>query len=119
MIFTNLELLQSQPVDLTKCFSVQTNPQTAAKIAEINKRRHNFYTQCSALVRSDLKQPNDAFDWLSLLTYLNDGVDLLEMSVKEANYPIPFSYRPLTKKMESVGEQQGIYFYFNFVILNF
>jgi hypothetical protein len=107
MIFTQLELLQSQPVDLTKAFNMQTHPGTASKIQEINKRRHDFYTKCSQLVRTDLKQPASDFDWLSMLTYLNDGVDLLELTVKQANYPLNFEYRPVSKGLESVKECQG------------
>ena len=90
MIYTNLELLQSQPVDLTKAFNLTANPQTAAKIQEISQRRNAFYSTCSGVIRTDLKQPVQNFDWLPMLTYLNDVVDLMELSVKEASYPIPF-----------------------------
>jgi hypothetical protein len=84
-------------------------------IQEINKRRHDFYTRCSALIRTDLKQPHNDFDWLPMLTYLNDGPDLLEKAVKEANYPIPFQFRPVSKGLEPVGEQQGKNAFFLFL----
>jgi len=42
-----------------------------------------------------------------MLTYLNDGPDMLEKLVKEANYPIPFQFKPVSKKSESVGEPLG------------
>jgi hypothetical protein len=106
MIHTSLDLLQSQPVDISKCFNMQAHPETATKIKAISERRTKFYTQCAQLVRSDLKQPHDSFDWLTMLTYLNDGPDLLEMAVKEASYPIPFAFR-LVNNDVNISETSG------------
>jgi hypothetical protein len=44
---------------------------------------------------------------LPLLTYLNDGPDLLELAVKEASYPIPFNFRPVSSGMNPIVEQMG------------
>lgn len=107
MIYTQLELLQSQPVDITKGFNLQAHPATASKIQEINQKRNDFYSKCAALARSDMKMPADHFDWLSMLTYLNDGIDLLEIAVKEARFPLPFQFTPIGKGAGIVGETQG------------
>ena len=40
MIFTQLDHLKASPVDLAKGFNIQVNPQTCARISEINDRRH-------------------------------------------------------------------------------
>ncbi len=119
MLYTHLELLNSQAVDLTKAFNIQVRPQTAATIEAINARRHSFYSSCAALVRSDLKQPNDSFDMNSMLTYLNDGPDLLEFTVKESSYVVPFSYRPVSLELETINCTQGKFPINNKLILSF
>ena len=39
---------------------------------------------------------------MSLLAYLNDGPYLLESAVREANYPLVFNFKPLSK--EGLGD---------------
>lgn len=42
------------------------------------------------------------------MAYLNDGVDLLEIAVKEANYPLCFNFKPLSLEgLKDVIEQSG------------
>ena len=42
------------------------------------------------------------------MAYLNDGVDLLEVAVKEASYPLNFNFKPLSLEgLKDVVELSG------------
>ena len=45
--------------------------------------------------------------WLPLMSYLNMGVDLLDLGVKKANYPFVFNYQPFTNASQVVGVNNG------------
>jgi len=110
MYYTFTKFPQSQPLDLTKCFdALQTNPQTAQKVGQINQNRMNFYSTIGKLAGSPFTEEQKWFDWMPLLQYLNDGPDLLNHMVKEANYPAVMSFTT-PNNQQPVQECRGEFF---------
>lgn len=97
MILTFTKIPKSQPCDLSKSFDpMQTTPDVATKIGELNTNRNKFYGEVNKATQAPLEEIQDGLDWMSMLAYLNSGPDLLEIAVKRANYPIVLSYMPMT-----------------------
>ena len=107
MIFTFSTSPRAQPVNFNKSFDpLQTNPNTAARIQEINQHREYFYTQVSQIMGKPVHEVNHEFDWMKMLQYLNEGPDLLQHFVKESNYPAQVSFKSLASTIV-VQETQG------------
>lgn len=112
MILTFTRIPQSQPCDLSTAFDpMQTTPDVASKIGQINENRNKFYSESSKAIRAPLHEIQDGLDWMSMLQYLNNGPDLLDIAVKKANYPLVFKYIPITTDMPIVS-QNGNYNFF-------
>lgn len=97
MIYTFTKIPQSQPYDLTKAFdSMQTTPDTATKVGELTISRNSFYAEASKAIRAPLTEVQDSLDWMVMMQYLNNGPDMLELLVKQGNYPAVLAYMPVT-----------------------
>jgi hypothetical protein len=97
MLYIFNQVPQAQPADLSKSFdSLQTSPQISGKINQITQLRNNFFATLGQLTTKPMTEVVDEITWMPLMSYLNSGVDLLELGVKNANYPYVFNYQPFT-----------------------
>jgi hypothetical protein len=83
-----------QPLsDLSKAFNnFSTHPEVAQRVMMISSLRSTFYQNIEGIDKAGLNQMIRDFDHNPLFEYLNYGPDLLEMAVKNANFPFNFSY---------------------------
>lgn len=108
MIYIFNQVPQAQPADLVKSFdSLQTSPETSSKINSITQLRNNFFATLGQLTTKPLTEVITEIPWMPLMNYLNSGVDLLELGVKQANYPYVFNYQPFTNSSQVVGANNG------------
>ena len=108
MLFTHLSLPQGQPLDLSKSFdALSTSPETANKINQLQQMRNMFYSGISDITTKNPTEIITAVDFLNFMPYLQAGPDLLEIGVKNANYPINFSYQPFSWPSKVVDSNNG------------
>jgi hypothetical protein len=108
MLLTINGVPQAQPADLIKSFdSLQTSPDIANRIAEITQLRNNFYAKLGQLTTKPLNEVISEIDWLPLMSYLNAGPDMLQMGVKNANYPFILNFQPFTSANKVVSANNG------------
>lgn len=97
MLYIFNQVPQAQPADLSKSFdSLQTSPDVSTKITQVTQLRNNFFATLGQLTTKPMTEVVDEINWMPLISYLNCGVDLLELGVKKANYPFVFNYQPFT-----------------------
>ena len=93
MFFTFLALPQGNPVNITTSFdALSTSPETQTKITNISNMRNSFYAGLAELTSKPLNDTVPEFPALNYMPYLQAEVDLMEIAVKQANYPLNFSY---------------------------
>jgi len=108
MLLTINGVPQAQPADLIKSFdSLQTSPDIASKINEITQLRNNFYGKLGQLTTKPLNEVIQEIDWLPMMSYLNNGADLLKLGVKNANYPFCLNFQPFTFASKVVTANNG------------
>lgn len=108
MIYTFHNLIRAQPVDLSKGFdSLQTSPEVAKQIQHINNLRDNFYTTFDQIQSRPLKEVDTSLDWMPLFEYLTNTVELLNLGVKKANYPLSLNYYSFASPSKTIGINNG------------
>ena len=114
MIYVFQSLLKTQEFDLNKSFdSLQTSPGISQQVQHINKLRDNFYKTFSEIESKPMNETNNSLEWMQLFEYLNLGVELLNIGVKNANFPFTFNYNSFTFPSKTINISDGnsiIYF---------
>lgn len=77
--------------DLTKSFNnFSTNAEISKKVEAIQRLREQFYSNVNTMEQKPANQMVTEWDWMPCIQYLQVGVDLLELGVKNANFPYNF-----------------------------
>jgi len=108
MIFTFLSLPQGQPLDISKCFdSLSTSPEVAGMISNVYNQRNKFYATIAEATTKGLNEVVASFDYLNMMSYLELGPDFLDLAVKKGNYPMNFSYQPISFPSKILSGNNG------------
>lgn len=92
-IFGSLPKAVPPHFELAKAFNNFSTPaEVARKIQDIQKLRDNFYTVVAQMEQKAPNQMVTDWDWMPCMQYLQQGPELLEVGVKNANFPFNFKW---------------------------
>lgn len=98
-----------EPTDINKAFNnFQLAPELSKRIQQINGLRDNFYKTVYDIEARPSNQLVTEIDWLPLFEYINSGPDLLEIGVKNANYPFNFRFSTVLSPSKEILINNGI-----------
>lgn len=108
MIYVFKTLIRSENVDLNRFFdSLQTSPEVSKQVQHVTGLRNEFYSTFEQIQSRPMNEVNNSLEWMPLFEYLTCGVELLNLAVKKANYPINFNYHSFTFPSRTIGIHDG------------